>query len=579
MTLEPATDGPLVCSLSSVKLADAPSYEALSYVWGHASRRTCLECDGNLLSIPTNLATALYRLRCTTTVRLVWADAICINQEDIRERNQQVAMMGSIYRNAHRVIAWLGSDSGGHAKLAFDLFQEMLLLHHHLCLTFPLKYEHPIFKAPEREASWHAFRHFVENPYFERGWIQQEIGLAKHVVIYWGNFEIPWDVICKTLHVFVLQHALIVTARLRISINSIIRTCNLYMTEERFQRITSCDFVLDEAPWPVSFWRVLYSTRHLQFSERHDVVYAFLGHPTACPRESKSPLIAIDYSMHILEMYKLISIKGLVELKDPFVLSLVAYNTDPLERRLPSWVYDFSQRIDITSIGMETGYAYKTGTGQEMAASFSTCNNLLFVRGICFDHAVECRSVPFPDGWYREQVAGALGFIRSNNKGSLYGGQGSELLASLVLVCGLIGVTGRTWADDDTEQHLADFYAYCAQNVRKVYTVLPDPAFGEISKQDLTKKGDPLLFGMNLELAQYRRVFRTQNGYFGLGPPAMRSGDSVCVLFGFTTPFILRRVDDHYILIGECYVHGIMHGEVLEQWRNGEFEEMGFEIH
>jgi hypothetical protein len=60
------------------------------------------------LSITPNLHEALRRLRCTTTTQLLWADAICINQDDIDERNIQVNMMSEIYTKAASVAIWLG---------------------------------------------------------------------------------------------------------------------------------------------------------------------------------------------------------------------------------------------------------------------------------------------------------------------------------------------------------------------------------------------------------------------------------------------------------------------------------------
>jgi hypothetical protein len=64
-----------------------------------------------------------------------------------------------------------------------------------------------------------------------------------------------------------------------------------------------------------------------------------------------------------------------------------------------------------------------------------------------------------------------------------------------------------------------------------------------------------------------RKPFRTQQGYIGLGPHIARHGDIVCVLLGAHVPFILRPVGDQYQLLGECYVHGIMDGEALEEGR------------
>lgn len=53
-------------------------------------------------------------------------------------------------------------------------------------------------------------------------------------------------------------------------------------------------------------------------------------------------------------------------------------------------------------------------------------------------------------------------------------------------------------------------------------------------------------------------------GYFGLGPHLIEARGLVCVLSGFLVPFILRKVDEHYLFIGGCYVQGIMHGEAMK---------------
>jgi hypothetical protein len=76
----------------------------------------------------------------------------------------------------------------------------------------------------------------------------------------------------------------------------------------------------------------------------------------------------------------------------------------------------------------------------------------------------------------------------------------------------------------------------------------------------------------------YRRFFITEKGYLGLGPNKIETGDQVCILFGGKTPFILRKVEEHYKLIGEAYIHGIMNGEIVQQWEAGELSEQWFEI-
>ncbi|KAK3983887.1 het-6-heterokaryon incompatibility protein, partial [Cladorrhinum sp. PSN332] len=61
-----------------------------------------------------------------------------------------------------------------------------------------------------------------------------------------------------------------------------------------------------------------------------------------------------------------------------------------------------------------------------------------------------------------------------------------------------------------------------------------------------------------------RRVFVTELGYIGLAPIASMLGDEVCVLMGSKVPHVIRRDGDIYRFVGECYVYGIMDGEVLQ---------------
>jgi hypothetical protein len=61
--------------------------------------------------IGENLFQALRHLRQPSASRMLWIDAICINQSDISERNQQVQQMADVYTRAHRVIAWIGLET------------------------------------------------------------------------------------------------------------------------------------------------------------------------------------------------------------------------------------------------------------------------------------------------------------------------------------------------------------------------------------------------------------------------------------------------------------------------------------
>ena len=68
----------------------------------------------------------------------------------------------------------------------------------------------------------------------------------------------------------------------------------------------------------------------------------------------------------------------------------------------------------------------------------------------------------------------------------------------------------------------------------------------------------------NVGIAYGRRVFITDLGYIGLVPLASMVGDEVCVLLGSKVPYVIRREGTQYRFVGECYVFGMMDGEVLE---------------
>ncbi|TKA64802.1 hypothetical protein B0A55_10109 [Friedmanniomyces simplex] len=83
-------------------------------------------------------------------------------------------------------------------------------------------------------------------------------------------------------------------------------------------------------------------------------------------------------------------------------------------------------------------------------------------------------------------------------------------------------------------------------------------------------------YGSAVLWAGNRTLFVTASGSIGLAPPSSKDGDQVWFVSGAKVPFILRPVEDgrHYRLIGEAYVHGYMHGEVLEEMQDRGFQEI-----
>jgi hypothetical protein len=97
------------CRLVEITLAKARNgYVALSYTWGGQIRDSRIICDDKPFYVTTNCATALRYLRKRSKWRILWVDAICIDQSSNDERGHQVDLMGAIYQHAYNVIVWLG---------------------------------------------------------------------------------------------------------------------------------------------------------------------------------------------------------------------------------------------------------------------------------------------------------------------------------------------------------------------------------------------------------------------------------------------------------------------------------------
>jgi len=73
-----------------------------------------------------------------------------------------------------------------------------------------------------------------------------------------------------------------------------------------------------------------------------------------------------------------------------------------------------------------------------------------------------------------------------------------------------------------------------------------------------------------------RRLICIAKGFLGLATPIAKEGDVVCLLYGGAVPFILRPEGQHYLLVGDCYVHEVVDGEALEFPGATDIE---FEIH
>jgi hypothetical protein len=100
------------CKLTHWKFGQRPNYVALSYTWGRdcKSNTRIIFIDGKRFQVGLNLWEALRFLKGRIPEKYLWVDAICINQNNVNERNQQLRLMPAIYRRAEMVAVWLGTS-------------------------------------------------------------------------------------------------------------------------------------------------------------------------------------------------------------------------------------------------------------------------------------------------------------------------------------------------------------------------------------------------------------------------------------------------------------------------------------
>ena len=112
--LLPGNDDSMIeCSIYEVSLTNHPPYETISYRWGGSETKLPIIVEGHYFEVTENLYQALRFLRGSDEKRVLWADAICIDQTNIAEKNYQVQLMRDIYKNAQRTLIWLWRRNGG----------------------------------------------------------------------------------------------------------------------------------------------------------------------------------------------------------------------------------------------------------------------------------------------------------------------------------------------------------------------------------------------------------------------------------------------------------------------------------
>lgn len=269
-------------------------YEALSYVWGLPTHDHEVITPQGKLRITANLAEALQQIRRPHESRNIWIDAVCINQEDQTEREQQVRMMSVIYSKAVGVLVWLGCPPD--YKEAELHFEEII--------------DAERYKRPNPAA----FGKVYDLEWFSRVWVIQEALLARDAIFIWGPF---------TAH--------------RSSM----------LQEYRRMRPSSSGSVTHWfffKSFSLRFLEMLQHTRSLHCIDPRDRVYALLGlqYDSFYPLAAAVRRLEPNYSLSIEEVFIQVACMAVQNHELPRLLSQCDRVT-PESLSLPSWVPNWSR--------------------------------------------------------------------------------------------------------------------------------------------------------------------------------------------------------------------------------------------
>jgi hypothetical protein len=575
-------------------------YEAISYCWGDTADRYPVICEDRTLSITLNLHYILRRLQLKDKPRLLWADAICINQLDEEEKSVQVRMMADIYRSATCVLIYLGEDNDGSGVLGDFLPQfanakaKILAAQAaegndspYISLTAERQKQLGLpFMTLRNQFYFMAIPTLLNRPWFERVWVIQELAFAKKATVLCGSWELPWTTFVTAIEIV------------------------KFLPMSPFDIMAGADR-LEHLKWSqknaftATMGAVLYSNRGTKASEAVDHIFALAG--LAWDRD----YIEIDYKKPISDVLEDTARHILLRTQKLWLLTNagISYQKDS---SIPSWVPDWSchhkkQLHIIPPISPEANAALDSlrsldslDSLQEVIAhkwvdaglSFECEGKVLRVKGIKMDTVAIIGDIApsKPDwweflGWKAIQTYTTLkqwtrtfdvfstashpqgsGSLQPGDEETLYSAFLVEVFSQVnmpifrqwmpILRIARVLTSIMPWTGLASYPRIA---AIMQSTGLIVFTIISMP----IACYRKWKGDEWIAPAVSLYMHQNvagRRMIKSHQGRLGLAPKETKAGDHVFMLQGYQIPFIMRdsNSQDTYVLVGECTLHGMM---------------------
>jgi hypothetical protein len=533
LTLLPGSFGrDIRCQLHETYLDknSSPRYEALSYAWGSAEDPVVIYIGNGTLSVTKNLADALQNLRYPDRPRTLWIDAICVNQQDLEERGQQIQRMAEIYTLAQCVAVWLGSEAEDSSwalrtlsrigsMIDVDWLDGLMKPSYEARAAGELHWADRNAFMPYKSRELDPVHCLLERAWFERLWVRQEIGLATNAVLLCGVESIPWSRFRNAVFYLI--------AKVRNS-HHVVDEILKFWDRAKIARV-----ICDERHM-YSLGQQIQRTRYCKCADPRDRIYALLS----LSRPEEGVKIIVDYRKSADEVYQDVVLQ---HFKWSLLMLTDCEMQNPLSGR-PSWVPNWAVRR--LTIPLPTARAGRNSNPKVKHIG----ENVLQVIGVMVAVIKTAECMMFPERKYAEAIAAIQRLappglnLNSDHRIDIY---------CRTLICDQFS----DYSDPPSTSYLK--FEECLDVLRSLL---------DTDRQSPLTDHRRHFLGSTCTFTQDRAFFWTEDGRMGLGPGLARATDKIMVLPGCLTPMILRpshNGNGRYRVVGECFIHDLMNGEAL----------------
>lgn len=547
-------ESPIAVNKLSTRTSPTQEFEAVSYTWGPPEAvshvRIVASASGmneGPISIARNLNIALRQLRLTKQYRVLWIDALCINQqdkEDDGEKSRQVQMMGDIYSAARRVSIWLGPADKGSDK-AFSLMRHWVQQIHvdwgSLALnptkkSVDKRWADRSIKMPYVNSELEPVSYLLCRPYFRRTWIIQEIAYGNvRAIVQCGDQIMRWEDFHSALAC--LQWKTWDPRALR--------------PEQRSgfgQALATAMDAGDMMPGAVHIAEVRVRLRHAECSDQLDRIYGILS---LLDRKDRQLGIIPRYKIPVESLYTDVAQRLVSIQRDLSFLETAELSTKKL--RTPSWVPDWSTKLKVSVLPSLRWSACGWISAQAAIMSDHTLR-VAGVLGGQIEHVISTEVSEHVLDY--DQILRILRSVKPHTR-SPHANLTTDFCATLV---------ANDFRDAWTPHRDGRPDVTSSRNFLEYVWSTATPW---LQLSDAVKRDGRLYLEECNKMFVGRCFFSATKGRIGLAPAGTQVGDIVTVLLGCDYPVVLRRVNQahpyKWLVVGVCYIHGLMYGEAIYQ--------------